>query len=79
MTNEEVETLEEIHVTVINVGVNMGDHAQDTMHALAVEDTMTIRDLMETVFPDGKYNHRSYSHRIELRFAMPLKKQEELF
>jgi hypothetical protein len=69
---EEVQVPDEIQCTLVNVGVNMGDHAETTRTAITVDPNMTVRDMMERLFPHSRWLPRRYDSALELKFEQRL-------
>lgn len=60
----------DVNVILTEVGVNMGDHAQDVQTALEVSPETTIQDLVDTVLTnDHDYDYGNY---VTIRLARPI-------
>lgn len=57
-----------VNVILTEVGVNMGDHAQDVHTALEVSPGTTIQDLVETVLTSD----HDYDNYVTIRLARPI-------
>ena len=57
-----------VNVILTEVGVNMGDHAQDVHTALEVSPGTTIQDLVETVLTSD----HDYGNYLTIRLARPI-------
>jgi hypothetical protein len=61
-----------LSATLVQVGVNLGDHGETIHRAVEVLPTDTVRDLLDRVIPPpGKYRKRDYDHHVILRFVEP--------
>jgi len=72
MPETEESKLDRIDCIRMQVGVNMGDHAETTWHSFDVGDDETVRDLMERLIPSGdQWRPRDYDNWVRLSFVEP--------
>lgn len=62
-----------VSVMLVEVGANMGDHAQDVFRAQEVDPSETVGELAERLLLSKGWGSRSfdYQSRIEIRVAEP--------
>jgi hypothetical protein len=68
---------DKINAVHVKVGVNMGDHGETVQNYIEVDETETIRSLLERTMPESKWQPRNYDHYIQLGFARPIEPEED--
>jgi hypothetical protein len=65
-------TPDRIDAIHMQVGVNMGDHAETTWRSVEVGEDETVRSLMERLIPEGsEWRQRDYDSWVRLSFVQP--------
>jgi len=59
---------DEISVTIVRVGEDMGDHGETTYTTVTIGEDLSIREVMELLLPQTRWLARNYTHRVELKF-----------